>query len=821
MSFRNRHRFLDEVYNFLPDPQQISGKHLDTISLQVGLSMKEVLSWFEDETLRRSKLLARTQPHCASQQFPSSPESMIDAGPVNAASFTISNSATSQDSSQLQQSVSVSPTPDLAPGESLHVPRQARRGRPPGRQASELPSLPKAKRQKLSQYYPCVDCGRTFLAERWPEHVKRVHFPEHVWECPKSNERTGNPCISNDSKPFFRTDNFATHLRGEHHCSDGEISQLKITCKFAVVGFFHKVCGICSTTLKNREESIEHIKEHLRVISRRDSPPQDLGLSEWKEQCGSQHILLRGIHYQLGKGTGQGEGKKEERDGNGGTDGGASDGRKSDGPPDPSSDNTQKDDGNSFSDNGDFYSSPYFDCNTFKSSRHSTDYLSSTEPCLQKSSTLTRVAPDQEEPRHLCDLTDPIQSISKSHTGFAVNQKSVNIASMPSKQTTQSSYRPPSPTISHSATVDSAYGSASGASSSHLSFTSSAYSWTSDETREKGRCPHPECGRIFKDLRAHMLSHQNDRPEKCPIQTCDYHIKGFARKYDKNRHTLTHYKGTMVCGFCPGSGTAAEKSINRADVFKRHLTSVHGVEQTPPNSRRKSSDSGKRTLSGYSPDTTGKCSTCSATFSNAQDFYEHLDDCILRIVQQENPSEAINAARLPEVEPDPSVSRIFQVNELPTTLRALPIGKIDYEDDNFDENDDDFTLHTRQPTKCPQKLGSLTHSRGGVALKIEVVKRHRAYARSWGPLTSQTKTKKRVLAVFDGPGRLWKDDMMFGKHYELMLPLSDKTHVTDLDIQTMNRANALNSGVEKEEGPVIADDLTEMEFEALAVVGMG
>src|SRR5258706_13503458 len=128
-------------------------------------------------------------------------------------------------------------------------------------------------------------------------------------------------------------------------------------------------------------------------------------------------------------------------------------------------------------------------------------------------------------------------------------------------------------------------------------------------------------------------------------------------KIRKTRHTLTHYKGTMVCGFCPGSGSAAEKSFNRADVFKRHLTSVHAVEQTPPNSRKKAAgglNAGKK-LSGYAPDATGKCSTCSPTVNNAQDFYEHLDDCVLRIVQQEDPSEAINAGRLAEVENDPAV----------------------------------------------------------------------------------------------------------------------------------------------------------------------
>jgi hypothetical protein len=132
---------------------------------------------------------------------------------------------------------------------------------------------------------------------------------------------------------------------------------------------------------------------------------------------------------------------------------------------------------------------------------------------------------------------------------------------------------------------------------SHQSYSSQDGSFDSDESA-KGRCPNPDCGKIFKDLKAHMLTHMNERPEKCPITTCDYHIKGFARKYDKNRHTLTHYKGTMVCGFCPGSGSSAEKSFNRADVFKRHLTSVHAVEQTPPNSRKKTSggvNAGKNT----------------------------------------------------------------------------------------------------------------------------------------------------------------------------------------------------------------------------------
>jgi hypothetical protein len=224
---------------------------------------------------------------------------------------------------------------------------------------------------------------------------------------------------------------------------------------------------------------------------------------------------------------------------------------------------------------------------------------------------------------------------------------------------------------------------------SHSSQRSGSFELT-EEDREKGMCPIPDCGRVFKDLKAHMLTHQNERPEKCPIQTCDYHVKGFARKYDKNRHTLTHYKGTMVCGFCPGSGSAAEKSFNRADVFKRHLTSVHGVEQTAPNARRKSPISNKKHTSAGQNTSAGTCSTCSVTFANAQEFYEHLDDCVLRVVQQIDPAEDINQKNLASVAEDQGVKDTLASHYLPTNTDYSPDFNEEDEDDEeeFVENDD-------------------------------------------------------------------------------------------------------------------------------------
>ena len=189
-----------------------------------------------------------------------------------------------------------------------------------------------------------------------------------------------------------------------------------------------------------------------------------------------------------------------------------------------------------------------------------------------------------------------------------------------------------------------------------------------EDGRERGRCPHPECGRLFKDLKAHMLTHQSERPEKCPIVTCEYHTKGFARKYDRCRHTLTHYKGTMVCDFCPNSGSAAEKSFNRADVFKRHLTSVHGVEQSPPNSRKKTPSAAKK--STKIENKVGKCSTCSSTFNNAQEFYDHLDECVLKFLDQGEPSEKVNEQHLKEVNDDPQVKETLERLGLPTELET-------------------------------------------------------------------------------------------------------------------------------------------------------
>ena len=64
--------------------------------------------------------------------------------------------------------------------------------------------------------------------------------------------------------------------------------------------------------------------------------------------------------------------------------------------------------------------------------------------------------------------------------------------------------------------------------------------------------------------------------------------------------------------------------------------------------------------------------------------------------------------------------------------------------------------------------------------------------------------KKRVLCVYDGPRRLWKDDMMLDSEFEVRMRIGNgNSYVTDLDVETINRADAFHSATDEEKGPWI------------------
>ena len=96
----------------------------------------------------------------------------------------------------------------------------------------------------------------------------------------------------------------------------------------------------------------------------------------------------------------------------------------------------------------------------------------------------------------------------------------------------------------------------------------------------------------------------------------------------------------------------------------------------------------------------------------------------------------------------------------------------------------------------------MTASKGGVPLVAKGRRRRKNYPPSWGNSPEQMRMKKRVLCVYDGSRRLWKDDMMLDNEFEVRMRLGKgDSYITDLDAQTMKRAEAFHNATPEEKGP--------------------
>ncbi|KAL8774689.1 MAG: hypothetical protein Q9209_000628 [Squamulea sp. 1 TL-2023] len=109
-------------------------------------------------------------------------------------------------------------------------------------------------------------------------------------------------------------------------------------------------------------------------------------------------------------------------------------------------------------------------------------------------------------------------------------------------------------------------------------------------------------------------------------------------------------------------------------------------------------------------------------------------------------------------------------------------------------------------------MQGMTLSRGGIPLLGKGRKKRKHYPVSWGCSADKMKMKKRVLCVYDGPRRLWKDDMMLDSEFEVRMRLGDSgAYVTDLDVNTLKRANAFLDATDEEKGPWISEDATDIQ----------
>ena len=114
-------------------------------------------------------------------------------------------------------------------------------------------------------------------------------------------------------------------------------------------------------------------------------------------------------------------------------------------------------------------------------------------------------------------------------------------------------------------------------------------------------------------------------------------------------------------------------------------------------------------------------------------------------------------------------------------------------------------------TRSGPRGRGLTYSKGGVPSVGKGRKKRKHYPSAWGCSTDNMKMKKRVLCVYDGPRRLWKDEMMLDNEFEVRMQMGEgRGYVTDLDVETVKRANALLDATEEEKGPWDEWDIAEL-----------
>lgn len=101
----------------------------------------------------------------------------------------------------------------------------------------------------------------------------------------------------------------------------------------------------------------------------------------------------------------------------------------------------------------------------------------------------------------------------------------------------------------------------------------------------------------------------------------------------------------------------------------------------------------------------------------------------------------------------------------------------------------------------------MTFSKGGVPHVAKGRKKRKHYPVAWGCSADNMKMKKRVVCVYDGQRMLWKDEMMLDNEFEVRMQLGEgNAYVTDLDVATLERANALHAATDEEKGPWNPDE---------------
>ena len=288
--------FLDQTvaciraFNANSDPND---ENISKLAEEAGLTITEMTCWFG--LIPKIRQCAQTNARTSFAQVPLSPsESRSFAGPDAGVLIGQPNDSRSSRRSHSQMQMQALTSPWRADPRSTQIfsPLASRRRRLPSRNLASTISTSvsvSSKRPRLDvndKLYPCLECGKFCPADGWYEHLVRVHFPECVWTCGcKENKDTDM------QKLWPRWDNFLKHLVERHAFKRSPAADASMKSRsIEVIGCYHHICGFCESPLQSRQNSLDHIKDHL---------DNGLQFENWTHLCLSNHDLRSHIPADL------------------------------------------------------------------------------------------------------------------------------------------------------------------------------------------------------------------------------------------------------------------------------------------------------------------------------------------------------------------------------------------------------------------------------------------------------------------------------------------------------------------------------------------
>jgi serine/threonine protein kinase len=274
--------------NSHPDNEQMS-----KLARDAGLTVGELTCWFG--LVPMIQKCAQAKASAPIEHVPLSPSETRSLTSPNAGAFTGQfDDLSSYNIARSRRSHSQMQTPGLSDPQSSQVfsPLASHNRRITSNNPSDTMSMSvtvtrKRPRLDLSEkLYPCLECGKSCPADRWYDHLVRVHFPECVWICGCKESKD-----MDIQKLWPRLDNFLKHLVDKHgHTRSPAADALMKSRGIEVIGCYHHICGFCETPLQSRQNSLDHIKDHLE---------NGLQFENWTHLCSSNHDLRSQIRADL------------------------------------------------------------------------------------------------------------------------------------------------------------------------------------------------------------------------------------------------------------------------------------------------------------------------------------------------------------------------------------------------------------------------------------------------------------------------------------------------------------------------------------------